>query len=627
MDSPLKDQADVGLLIANQQLITQLIDAHGERSVINTLARLSGYEHIPPSMREFVTNTDYLGSSVGLFSIERGGGLYPEWEKVLKQIFPNQFYSPYTEVLLSGSIGTGKTTAALVGVLYDLCKILCLAKPHKRWLLLPSTIIAFAIFNATLQLVEDVLSSQFNEWVSESPFFKSLLTNVKKSTLFKNNIDVVYGSRFGQSLGRAIIGCILDEANFQDKVMNQAYNNYSSIKTRIESRFMKLGQVPAHMYLVSSKSDETGWLQSHIDTVRTLPTSFVFEPAIWDVLYCKNIYSGKSFKLFVGDRLRDPFIVERPDQIIGIDEALVIDVPIEYYERFKVDLYRSLQDLAGRGTFSSMNFLTSAELIEECQIRENPCSKVIIPLDFFDKNDKLINYLLFDRIYLDSRPRFLHIDLGLKTDKTGIAATRFEGMVTVKRFDPFTGKIHTIREPIFHTDFILCVECRPGQEVPIYKVKDLVIDLRSRGYPVARVSADGYQSANLLQDLKLVGFETDELSVDRKKDPYYYLKNTILESRYSGVKHPIFDKEVRNLIDDKKKIDHPPKFPDGSNGSKDITDAVCGSVYNAFTHQDMYLNIIGFDEYAKAIEKYAEEDLGIYGEIMKHASFVGDLYQ
>ena len=272
------------------------------------------------------------------------------------------------------------------------------------------------------------------------------------------------------------------------------------------------------------------------------------------------------FKVFVGDKTRDPFLVDRPEQIRGIDDALVIDIPVEYKQDFVNDILRSLQDLAGCGTWSAFNFIPSGELIGEMQVRENPLTREVITLDFFDKEQKLIDYIQYHTIALDSRPRFIHTDIGLKHDKTGIAATRFGGMVTLKRTDPLTGVLQETKEPIFFLDWVMAIEPRPGHEVALYKIKNLMTDLRKRGYPIAAISTDGFQSANLRQDLLLLGFETELISVDKKRDPYDYFKNTILESRINGVRHSILDRELRRLVDLEKKIDHPV----GEHESKDL---------------------------------------------------------
>jgi hypothetical protein len=604
-----------GLNDTKVQLVEQLVSAYGYTHAMSALAKVSGYREAPPTIDEFIHDRDYLGNMLGFDEDLGRDRLYPAWKKVLNDVFPNQFYSPYNEVIFSGSIGSGKTTCALAGLLYDLCKITHLAQPQKKFKLLDSTVILFAFMNATLKLSQDVIFSQFTEWIERSAYFRSLANKAKDgSTLFPNRVGVIAGSRFDQTLGRAIVAVLLDEANFHRSVKNQAYDTYNSVKARIDTRFIgKGGILPAHMWLVSSKSDDTGWLQGHIDKSRDIPSSLIVEYPIWEVLKCKNIYSGKKFKVFIGDKSRDPFLIDRAEQTLGIPDELIIDVPIEYYQNFANDIVRSLQDLAGTGTWSYRNFISSVELIEEAQVRPNPVSKDIITLDFFDQNQRIIDYICYEDIDIDSRPRFIHVDIGLRKDRTGIASVRYDGYVQLKRFDPRTGLTMTSREPIYYVDFVMAIEPRPGHEVPLYKIKQLMTDLRKRNYPIAKITVDGYQSANLRQDLGMLGFEVEEISVDRRKDPYNNLKNIILESRLNCVHHPVLNAELKNLVDTEKKIDHK------RDGSKDVADALAGASWVALQNLDAFGNTMSSGEYMSAFERYVGEEESVYEKLFQFA--------
>ena len=611
-------RSSIGLEESKVQLASQLIEAYGYNKAMSALCKMSGYIDTPPTIDTFIHDTDFLGNVLG-FDPELGRDrIYPAWKTVLDKVFPNPFYSPYNEVIFSGSIGSGKTTCGLAGLMYDLCKLTFLENPQGKFKLLDSTVILFALMNATVKLSEDVIFSQFTEWTERSPYFRSLANKAHDgSTLFPNRIGVLAGSRFEQTMGRAIVSLLLDEANFQHVVKNQAYDTYNSVKARIESRFLgKGGQVPAHMWLISSKSDDTGWLQTHIDKSRDIESSLIVEYPIWEVLKCKEIYSGKKFKVFIGDKARDPFIIDRPEQIHGLPDACIIDVPIEYKQNFVNDIFRSLQDLAGTGTWSYRNFISSVELIEEAQVRPNPVSKDIITLDFFDQSQRLIDYLCYPDINVDSRPRFLHIDIGLRHDRTGIAAVRFDGYVNLKRFDVRTGLTMSSREPIYFVDFVMAVEPRPGQEVPLYKLKQLVTDLRKREYPIAKITVDGYQSANLRQDLELLGFDAEEISVDKKKDPFNNLKNVILESRLNGVRHSVLDDELKNLVDTEKKIDHK------KNGSKDVADALCGATWVARENMEAFGNVMSSAEYLSAFEKYISDEETLYDRMLPYTESI-----
>lgn len=594
------------------QLLTQMVDAHGLQATKQVLARMYGYEELPPTVEEFMDDKEFLGD-VLWDRVKNQSSVYPAWRAGLKEIYPDQFSSPYMEVIATGSIGTGKTTLAKIGSLYDLCRLSYLKSPQEKYGLIRTTKIEYALINATLTLATGVLFDEIIEWFQSSPYFRRLLAKGTKKSLFPKNIGVVTGSRFGHVLGQAVVGAILSEVNFQNRIVDQAYNNYTNIKGRMESRFLKKhhDSLPGRMWLDSSKYDQASFLQQYVKNSVSDPKVKVFDYAIWEVLGHKNIYSGKTFKVFVGDRIRDPFIVERPEQTRNIDDALVIDVPIEYKRNFELDINNALRDLAGKGTSSVYTYITSAEKIEEALMRPNPISKDVVQLDFFDKEQTLMKYLDIGSLTDRSLQRFVHIDLGLRHDKAGIAMSHLAGFVEITRHDVVSGGQYRIREPIIYTDFIIPISPTPGSEVPIYKIKNFLIELSTK-VPLALVTADGYQSENLKQDLILAGIASKILSVDRTRNPYDKLKNAILEGRYNGVRLDLFQQELIGLVDDGKKIDHPKK------GSKDCSDAVAGTVQDIYDNMSIY-SYSDINSYLDMMDQKSGQ-AKLYDQIMKKSA-------
>lgn len=535
---------------SHSQLVTQLVNAHGVEYTSRALARMSGYEDAPPTIDTFIDDNFFLGDIIG------GAKLYPTWRSALYEIFPNPYFSQYSSVIATGSIGGGKSTFCLAGMAYDLCKILYVKNPQEKYKLIKSTKIVFALINATLSLAGGVLYDQLSSWIAESPFFKKQLAANHGSTMFPKNVTILTGSRFGHVLGMAIISAILSELNFQSRVANQAYDNYTNVKRRLQSRFLNNGSYPGRVWLDSSKTDDISFVDQQIADSVNDPSVKVYDYPIWEIQQHKGIYTGEKFKVFVGDSNRDPIIISGSTNLAGLDEAKIIDVPVEYHKEFVLDIYNSLRDLAGIGTYSSHKFITSTELINKAFSRPNPCYSVVLQLDFFDQNQQIIDSIDWNALENIKVPRFIHIDLGLKNDKTGIAISRADGSVRVSRYDVITGKVFFVDEPVFVTDLVICIESKPGQEVPIYKIKSFILNLMRRGMTISGVSTDGYQSSNLRQDLTMLEIPTALVSVDRTKVPYETLKSAILEQRYSGPNHPILMKEIEELVDTGAKVDH-----------------------------------------------------------------------
>jgi phage terminase large subunit-like protein len=119
----------------------------------------------------------------------------------------------------------------------------------------------------------------------------------------------------------------------------------------------------------------------------------------------------------------------------------------------------------------------------------------------------------------------------------------------------------------------------PRREGPVdlSEVKNWIIDLRRNGFNLGLVTFDRWQSFDIQRDLKSVGINTETLSVAKKH--YEDLAMLFYEERVVAPHIEILLEELLELrIVSNNKVDHPRKK------SKDLADAMCGSVYNAISH-------------------------------------------
>ncbi|WBU87759.1 hypothetical protein [Escherichia phage EP_H11] len=557
--------------------LDEFIEACGSRlEAMHQLALMSGYEERVPTIQEFVMDPYYLGKS--LVDADGVCSVYPIWMDALAKIYPTPYTSPAVEIYLTGGIGLGKSTAAKIITLYDLCKLLCLRDPRAHFKLLPSTVIRWMLMNATKGLSYDVLYAEIIEWIENSPFFKGKMTGGKNPrTLFIKNVDLGFGSRGQDALGQATVGAIFSEINDMTVVHGQAEDNFDTIYTRMNSRFGGKGvEMIGHLILDSSNKGNRSFIDVRLEdkAKKGIHDYLLFRYAHWEAKWHLGGYSGEMFYVYAGDQYRDPFIFDENTLKIkdGLEPSRIISVPVEHRQEFETNIVKSLRDLAGVSTFGTWSFISSYEVLNRAADHINPTESNVVVLDFFDKEQTLHQTIDVPRLaFLNKKDRFIHIDLGLKNDSTGIACSYLDGYVDQETYDPLTSTRMVTREPKIVTEWALEITCQPGQEVPIYKIKNFLIEASQQGYPIKMVTTDGYQSTNLRQDLTLAGFETALLSVDRTKDPYNYLRNSILEGRSTIPAVPKLIKELKELEEGEGKFDHPPS------GSKDIADAVCGS--------------------------------------------------
>lgn len=195
----------------------------------------------------------------------------------------------------------------------------------------------------------------------------------------------------------------------------------------------------------------------------------------------------------------------------------------------------------------------------------------------------------------------LHGDMAISGDRAGIAMSHVR---TWDRRDwPIPGGSAMLESrPVVKVDFVGKFEsdkrAEPSpREVQIRWYRKLIWDLRSRGFQIAGVSFDNFQSADSLQILDSWGIETRKASTDRSTELYDTLRDVLYDSRLEAYYDELLVSELLRLSKLKNgKIDHPP------NGSKDVADALAGAV--------AYSVEVGGDEGESTL--YADEDAGMF---------------
>lgn len=181
--------------------------------------------------------------------------------------------------------------------------------------------------------------------------------------------------------------------------------------------------------------------------------------------------------------------------------------------------------------------------------------------------------------------------MSISGDKTGIAGTWVIGKKPSVPGQPIS------KDMYYQLAFNVSVKAPKGYQVSFEKNRQFIRWLREQGFRIKVVSCDTFQSYDLLQQLTAEKFKTEILSVDRVNTdricvPYQHLKNVIYENRIKIYKKcDLLTEEITSLEKNNGtgKVDHP------ENGSKDSSDALCGSVYTASQHAEEYAFEYGDD--------------------------------
>lgn len=551
--------------------VKELIDSYGESAIYNSLYKHFGYKEPIPTIDEFIESPRYLGNLT-----DNGARVYPFWRKMLNKIYPTPYSTKYHSVLLRGAIGTGKSNTAKIMASYNLCRMLCMDDPRGQFNLGSTTYLELFGYAATLELVNGVFLREFVDILRDSPFFKDKFNNVAKSSMFKDKIDLSVGTTVTHNVGKAIFCSVFEEIQREVR-HDQLRENYYSILQRIKSRFEVNGQLRefCQIIMVGSAGANESFAEALTEQARKDNDTgvLILDPPQWEVLAKdpvtgrgKTEYVKPKFKVFIGDDTRDPFIIDDtypPEFIATLDPERVLLAPGEVKDSFEKDIYQAIMDIAGVTTRSQFRFFQSMAKVNPVMQSLGWFDSDCIKVSFYNKNDKIADKMNKERFLNRKNPavsRYIHIDIGYASDRTGITCLHISGSDNVKRSNLINNTYQTIKEPIITCDFILGIERMPNEEVPIFKIKEFLFDLASMGVPIGGVSADGFQSKQLMQELQASGFNTAYVSVDRTMEAYQCLKLTFYEERIHGCKNDIALKEISELQTiNASKVDHPPE--------------------------------------------------------------------
>lgn len=620
----------------------------GQSTILENL-KYSDFEEIPVDIMTFISEERYLGRglySVDEFTGERKCTVFPYWLEKLKEIFPDNLTTKYNTIVLTGSIGLGKSFIAVICQLYLLYRMMCLKDPYTYYGLQPIDKITFSMLNVTLEAAQGVgwdkmqQLLQSSEWFMERGNMNASRTNPQ--WMPPKGIELVFGSSNRHVVGRALFSNFSDEVNFGvgnnvEKQKAKLKKMISQIDARMISRFGKGTYLPTMNIIASSKDSEQAFMESYIEMKRQneSKTTLIVDEPQWVVRNDKGSPDDPgSFYVAVGNKFlaHELLPVEATEAEINAYREkgyFMLKVPPIYREAFEDNIDLALTDNAGISTSSTTKYISGVRLNQiKTDTYKNPFTKDIIevgnsPEDYMQYS----NFFDVSRVNPRDlvRPLFIHLDMSLSGDKTGIAGV----WITGKR--PQTVGGEPSKELEFKVAFSVSIKAPKGFQISFEKNRNFIRWLRDRGFAIKGISSDTYQSAQIQQQLKSDGFKTKILSVDRVDSstkqnlPYAFFKSAIYERHIQLYKEcNLLTEEIVSLerLSDGH-IDHPQNF------SKDQSDAVCGALFLASEFAEEYaydygenletsldINTSASDEYRKQqmITEFQEELSRIYND-------------
>lgn len=557
---------------------------------------LADYKEIPVDIDTFIENDTYLGKTN-----DRGKSVYPYWRKVLRDIF--HAGNKYSECIFTGATRIGKTSTGITAASYMLYRLMCLRDPQKYFNKKDVSIFSILFFNITEKLAKDVAYREFNDTLKMSPWFNAHGSFSKSDQNFYyipegGKITIDYGSDSSHGLGKQVFVGFMDECNFSkagikdiNKAKRDMKSTYDTINARIKGTFRQNGEVYGKLFAVSSKNSDSSFVEEHITTQKNSGGDehmYVSDAPQWEVLP-PSTFSDKKFYVALGDAHQRGFVV--PDNQC-FPEALqdlknqgfkLLTPPMDMKSDFIADFDVALRDLAGIAVIGSLSFITQDSLDKCINLkRRNPFYNDILSIGTKD-NKTIEEFFHIEEIPREIRrcPIYIHLDLSLNTDRSGIGAVALTGRKDMEeKIDDKSVKISSM--PFFTHIFSVAIEAPRGDKIAYDKITRFICWLRKSGLNIQGVSRDQFQSEYMAQLLEAQGFKVDKLSLDRTPDGYVALRSVLLEQRIDMLNVELLNHELIRLERDGNtgKVDHV------IGESKDISDGFAGSVWNAILHND-----------------------------------------
>ena len=527
------------------------------------------FDERPVDLRTFVTSPEYLGlpplSEYQYTLIEKSSQIYKE--ATLIKLFGEEdgkirFKQTCNEVIAQLGKGSGKDYCSTISVAYIVYLLLCLKDPATYYGKPPGDTIDILNIAINAQQANNVFFKGFKTRIERSPWFVGKYEPKASEIKFDKSVNVYSGHSEREAWeGYNVIAVILDEisgfatenttGHDQAKTADAIYSMY---RGSVISRFPDFGKV----ILLSFPRFKNDPIQKFYDAVIAEKETVVrsrllkMDDELPDGTEGNEItveWEEDHIKSYLFPRT---YAIKRPTWDVN---------PTKKIEDFKVDFYRDMPDALSR--FACMPpeaidaFFKSREKIEKA------FNNTALAIDDFGRME---SWFKPD----PEKEYFMHVDLAQKHDHCAVAMSHVRNWVNIKVTDTYSQPA-----PIVEVDAVRYWTPTTDKSVDFSEVRDYILSLRAAGFNIKLCTFDRWNSHDMMQQLKQYGINTETLSVAKKH--YDDMAMIVLEERLSGPHVPLLIDELLQLKIMRDKVDHPRK------GSKDLADAVCGSIYNSIS--------------------------------------------
>lgn len=572
----------------------------------------------------------------GYYSGAFSRDLWPFWREEI-DLFEK---SGAREWVITGSLGGGKSTAALAYTSYCIYRHTCYRYPNRLYGLGDISPLVYGYLSTTAATAMSTGFRDLVKYIDSAPYFKekSPRKPLKTSIEFtQSNLVALPGTGRGGGgsvISRNLFLGLLDEANFYKKASSSTTGDihvtqetYRALMNRSRTRFAtdREGSLDdSRCILVSSVDHDKSFTEQRIQEAReygesqhvTMVNPWIVQP---------NKFSKERFVLFKGTEAKSPEIVTSVSQAVfefeGDNEALekaveiqkrksdisvpdfikelpfemmlqFIEIPVTFLPEFRRDPVSAMKDIGGKPVkatdklfsngpaWTASVYAAAEQKLVHPFAQINPC---VSERNGVSLRDMFISERMFNEDGQLRRhpnaPRFIHVDSSLSECPTGISMTHQSGSI----LDEITG----LQVPTVEFDFNLELVAPddPGDEVSLLEIMKFILWLhKEKRVTLGKVTYDMYASPMQLQVFRDYNIPAERLSIDLnygavKEFTRAFVSRTVVLYDYQPLKKCLF-----GVIDDraKQKILRPPGV------FKDVLDSAVGAYHNCVSKAESH---------------------------------------
>ena len=596
----------------------------------------------PPTVDEFLDHRE------GWLTKATIDGLYPYIIDAFYDIIENS--QKYNIIALYGATRTGKSTITRLLILYTQIYIHFLREANLFFKLSPDTNLSQYLICFNYRKTNQLLLSPLWKLIKKSPrFIKTKFKDQVPILQHEKGIDYFVYSTATESgeitnfsdfwillgndsplsfIGNDIIQMFITEITYfieyEGATEEEIFRLYTDGIDRIEATVGK--NVPLSFILFDASANSTeSKIEKHIlEDLKDRPDVFFFHKSRWEAiphLFPVWQKTGETFKVITGNSGIPACIVENESQLENVPKNLIMETPIDAYDRFKNNISKSIRDIGGRPISRENRFIQDKTFINNL-FNNNTLQNIegALVTDAISLPENLIWNQIVNKFFVKQNltdyiikrasrePRYIGVDLAhaLLGDLIGITMLHKEWSEELEQI-------------IYVSDFSFPLKA-DQTGINLEATSHFIFDLMSLGHVMIKgVFVDGFQSAFLIQACKRYGIEiSKKQSVDVELAPYQFYMTCLTNETHKVGKNIFLKNNLDSLIRKKDKktnkeiVDHSSgdkyymydgDFKNSLCGinAKDVSDSDCQALYGA--KEDKTLPVTSYESENRRFSK------------------------